>query len=146
MYLMDMVSSRLMRSTNQHKSTRRVRETCLIVGLLPLIIILRLLCSSQEHRIKQSEVEWEHFDQTHLNLEPEICLSARRCYEMRLVAFSHIQLTRTKVSRIRAACLLRWIWNLTSHLKKVARLEKILSSIVRPCHPQNSTACSFRAW
>ena len=40
MYLIWILGSRLIRSNNQSRATLWVLETCLIVGLLPLIIIL----------------------------------------------------------------------------------------------------------
>ena len=40
MYLIWILGSRLTRSNNQSSATLKVRETCLIVGLLPFIIIL----------------------------------------------------------------------------------------------------------
>ena len=40
MYLIWILESRLIRSNNQSRATLWVLETCLIIGLLPLMIIL----------------------------------------------------------------------------------------------------------
>ena len=59
MYLIWILGSRLIRSNNQSRATLWVLETCLIVGLLPLIIILiTASLSSNTHNKASWRADW----------------------------------------------------------------------------------------
>ena len=59
-YLIWILGSKLILSNNQSRATLWVLDTCLIVGLLPLIIILitASLSSNVEHRTKQRRLRF----------------------------------------------------------------------------------------
>ena len=85
-YLIWILGSRLIRSNNQSRATLWVLETCLIVGLLPLIIILITASLSSNTYNKASlfslQAEWSpalarEFATLHGNREPSWLTQAR---------------------------------------------------------------------
>ena len=75
MYLIWILESRLIRSNSQSRATLCVLETCLIVELLPLMIILiTASLSSNTHTIKLLDARIGHLK------EQQQCLSSHRFY------------------------------------------------------------------
>ena len=75
MYLIWILESRLIRSNNQSRATLWVLETCLIVGLLPLMIIL--ITASLSSKIKKHGFEVRRFCacDSVVHMRQFICLS-----------------------------------------------------------------------
>ena len=84
------LESRLIRSNSQSRATLWVLETCLIVGLLPLMIILITASLSSTHTIKLLDARIGHLKEQHR------CLSSHRfSYETCDVCEYHSQVARS---------------------------------------------------
>ena len=86
MYLIWILESRLIRSNNQSRATLWVLETCLIVRLLPLMIILMTSLSSNTYNKKLLDAKIGHLR------EQNQCLSLHRSsFEIYDVCEHHYQ-------------------------------------------------------